>query len=113
MMNYDELIDYASLMTDRRDHWREKAETAQAQIEDLQKQLDYWQEVARNRKQRNNELAQLVRLPRRRAGFDGWLASVQAEAWNAGFADGVNYDLGDWDSAPSPITNPYQDSQSS
>ena len=50
---------------------------------------------------------------RRRAGFDGWLASVQAEAWNAGFADGVNYDLGDWDSAPSPITNPYQDSQSS
>lgn len=61
MMNYEELIDYASLMTVRRDHWRDKAETAQAQVEDLQKQLDYWQEVARNRKQRNNELAQLVK----------------------------------------------------
>ena len=60
-MNYDELIDYASLMTDRRDHWREKAETAQAQNEALQNQLAYWQEVARNRKQRNNELAQLVK----------------------------------------------------
>ena len=63
-MNNETLIEYANLMTVRRDHWREKAETAQAQIEDLQKQLDYWQEVARNRKQRNNELAQLVRLPR-------------------------------------------------
>ena len=61
MMNYEELIDYANLMTVRRDRWREKAETAQAQVEDLQKQLDYWQEVARNRKQRNNELAQLVK----------------------------------------------------
>ena len=61
MMNYEELIDYASLMTDRRDRWRDKAEIAQAQVEDLQKQLDYWQEVARNRKQRNNELAQLVK----------------------------------------------------
>ena len=60
-MNNETLIEYANLMTVRRDHWREKAETAQAQVEDLQKQLDYWQEVARNRKQRNNELAQLVK----------------------------------------------------
>ena len=61
-MNHETLIEYANLMTVRRDHWREKAETAQAQVEDLQKQLDYWQEVARNRKQRNNELAQLMKV---------------------------------------------------
>ena len=63
-MNLEALIEYANLMTVRRDHWRDKAEIAQAQNEALQKQLDYWQEVARNRKQRNNELAQLVRLLR-------------------------------------------------
>ena len=63
-MNLEALIEYANLMTVRRDHWRDKAEIAQAQNEALQKQLDYWQEVAQNRKQRNDELAQLVRLLR-------------------------------------------------
>ena len=61
-MNHETLIEYANLMTVRRDHWREKAETAQAQVEDLQNQLAYWREVAQNRKQRNDELAQLVKV---------------------------------------------------
>ena len=61
-MNYEELIDYASLMTDRRDRWRDKAEIAQAQNEALQNQLAYWQEIAQNRKQRNDELAQLMKV---------------------------------------------------
>ena len=61
-MNYDELVDYASLMTDRRDRWRDKAEIAQAQNEALQNQLAYWQEIAQNRKQRNDELAQLMKV---------------------------------------------------
>ena len=61
-MNNEGLIEYANLMTVRRDRWRDKAEIAQAQNEALRNQIAYWQEVAQNRKQRNDELAQLVRL---------------------------------------------------
>ena len=45
-----------------------------------------------------------------RAGrdFDRWLEQVKAEAWDEGFADGVNHDLGDWDNAPAIINNPYR-----
>ena len=60
-MNHEKLIEYANLMSVRRDRWRDKAEIAQAQNEALRNQLAYWQEVAQNRKQRSNELAQLVK----------------------------------------------------
>ena len=30
------------------------------------------------------------------------------KAWDEGFADGANHDLGDWDNAPSIINNPYR-----
>ena len=30
------------------------------------------------------------------------------KAWDEGFADGVNHDLGDWENAPSAINNPYR-----
>ena len=30
------------------------------------------------------------------------------KAWDEGFADGVNHDLGDWENAPSIINNPYR-----
>ena len=40
--------------------------------------------------------------------FDRWLEQVRAEAWDEGFADGVNHDLGDWENAPSIINNPYR-----
>ena len=43
-----------------------------------------------------------------RAEFDRWLEQVKAEAWDEGFADGVNHDLGDWDNAPAIINNPYR-----
>lgn len=43
--------------------------------------------------------------------FDRWLKRVQAEAWDEGFADGVNHDIGDWDNAPSIINNPYRQEQ--
>ena len=41
-------------------------------------------------------------------GFDRWLEQVKAEAWDEGFADGVNHDVGDWENAPSIIKNPYR-----
>lgn len=47
-------------------------------------------------------------LPERRRAFDRWLEQVKAEAWDEGFADGVNHDLGDWENAPSIIKNPYR-----
>ena len=34
-----------------------------------------------------------------------------AEAWDKGFADGVNHDIGDWENAPSIINNPYRQEQ--
>ena len=37
-----------------------------------------------------------------------WLEQVKAEAWDKGFADGVNHDIGDWENAPSIINNPYR-----
>ena len=43
-----------------------------------------------------------------RAEFDRWMEQVKAEAWDEGFTDGVNHDLGDWDNAPSIINNPYR-----
>ena len=42
------------------------------------------------------------------AQFYRWLEQVKAEAWDEGFTDGVNHDLGDWDNAPSIINNPYR-----
>lgn len=43
--------------------------------------------------------------------FHRWLAKVKAKAWDEGFADGVNHDLGDWENAPSIINNPYRQGQ--
>lgn len=40
--------------------------------------------------------------------FERWLKQVQAEAWDKGFADGVNHDIGDRENAPSIINNPYR-----
>ena len=37
------------------------------------------------------------------------LDKVRAEAWDEGFTDGVNHDLGDWDNAPAIIKNPYRE----
>lgn len=42
------------------------------------------------------------------AEFDRWLQQVKAEAWEEGFADGVNHDLGDRENAPEIINNPYR-----
>lgn len=36
------------------------------------------------------------------------LRDVQADAWDEGFAAGVNHDLGDYEVAPEPIVNPYR-----
>ena len=61
-----------------------------------------------------------VTFPRERLGeprpikpeaFDRWLDHVKAKAWEEGFADGVNHDIGDWENAPSIITNPYRQEQ--
>ena len=60
-MNNEGLAEFAGLVANRRDRWRDKAEIAQAQNQALQNQLAYWQEIAQNRKQRNDELAQLVK----------------------------------------------------
>lgn len=43
--------------------------------------------------------------------YPRWLTTVKAEAWDEGFADGVNHDLGDWENAPSIINNPYRKEQ--
>ena len=48
-------------------------------------------------------------LDLRRAEFDRWLNEVKAEAWDEGFTDGINHDLGDWDNAPAIIKNPYRE----
>ena len=40
--------------------------------------------------------------------FDRWLASVKAEAWDAGFAAGVNTDMGDYEHPPEIRANPYR-----
>ena len=61
-MNNEGLAEFAGLVADRRDRWRKRAEVAQAQNEALQNQLAYWQEIAQNRKQRNDELAQLMKV---------------------------------------------------
>ena len=44
----------------------------------------------------------------RREAFNRWLGQVKAEAWDEGFSEGVNHDLGDWENAPSIINNPYR-----
>ena len=33
------------------------------------------------------------------------------KAWDKGFAEGANHDLGDWENAPSTINNPYRKDQ--
>ena len=34
--------------------------------------------------------------------------SLLEKAWDEGYTDGVNHDLGDWENAPSIINNPYR-----
>lgn len=45
------------------------------------------------------------------AGLLAHPLTTRAEAWNEGFADGVNHDLGDWENAPSTINNPYAEGE--
>ena len=44
----------------------------------------------------------------RAEAFDRWLANVKAEAWDAGFAAGVNTDMGDYEHPPEVRANPYR-----
>ncbi|MGO2600911.1 MAG: hypothetical protein ACTH7X_08990 [Brevibacterium aurantiacum] len=39
------------------------------------------------------------------------LRERDAEKWEEGFTTGVNHDLGDWDSPPELIKNPYREEQ--